>query len=180
MEKSVKNKLNWYKNYLEDYFVDFCELIKDTELLNYFESLGVNYKETYLVSCSDYKTLRKFTVFYLILKYARYQSYSMYDYASDLCNNTSELFDKEVVILYNHKHDSNLGNTENWLLTTVLNKVAVRNRDKQRTLLLTERRLPTLENSGEFVCIELSKVSNKVLVTNTDISGKSKEPTRRD
>lgn len=156
MTETVKSKLEWYKNYLEGYFKDFTELVQDKNAWNYFKSLNIDYKKTYLVFCTDYERLRQFATFYLVLKYARFQTVNMYDFASDLCDNREDLFEKEVMILFNHKHEINLGNTENWLLTTILNKVATRNREGYRTLLLTERRLPTMEKSGEFNCIDLN------------------------
>ena len=166
MNSTPKEKLQWYKNYLDSYFKDFIELIQDKETMDYFKSLKVDYKSTYLVFCSDYNRLRQFATYYLIQKYARFQTVNMYEFASDLCDNSEDLFEKEVMLLFNHKHEINVGNTENWLLTTILNKVATRNREGYRTLVLTERRLPTFENSGEFNLLDL-KVGSKILQVQT-------------
>ena len=166
MAETVKSKLEWYKNYLEGYFKDFTELMQDKDAWEYFKSLNIDYKKTYLVFCTDYERLRQFATFYLVLKYARFQTVNMYEFASDLCDNSEDLFEKEVMLLFNHKHEINVGNTENWLLTTILNKVATRNREGYRTLVLTERRLPTFENSGEFNLLDL-KVGSKILQVQT-------------
>jgi hypothetical protein len=52
---------------------------------------------------------------------------------------------------------------EDWLVETVLNKVANRNRDGLTTVILSEINMPTLESSGELVVINLSGavVSNR-------------------
>lgn len=168
-EKKLKSKLEWYKSYLEGYYKDFLNLIKDKESVEYFKSLNIDYKKTYLIYCTNYLRLRQFATFYLILKYARFQTVNMYDFASDLCDNREDLFEKEVMILFNHKHEVNVGNTENWLLTTILNKVATRNREGYRTLLLTERKLKSLEDSGEFEVIELSHGKVTYSTNNSDI-----------
>lgn len=168
MAETIKDKLEWYKSYLEGYFKDFKYLLQDKEAWNHFKYLKIDYKQTYLVFSTDYNRLRQFATFYLLLKYARFQTVNMYDFASDLTDNKDDLFEKEVMILFNHKHEINLGNTENWLLTTILNKTATRNREGYRTLLLTERRLPTMENSGEFKCIDLSDMKPILVINKED------------
>ena len=172
MANEQQDKLLWYKNYLEGYFKDFKLLLKDKECLEYFKSLNIYNKFSYLVFSENFQTLRKFATFYLILKYVRFQTVNMYDFASDICDNKDELFEKEVMILFNHRHILDVGNTENWLLSTILNKVATRNREGYRTLVLTERRLPTFEKSGEFNFIELRGVSSPIQVTSNVDDGR--------
>ena len=91
------------------------------------------------------------------------------DYASELTTGTKDDYglnvDQDLIFLYIHKHSiSTLGRSETWLTETVLNKVASRNRDGLITVILSEIRVPLLEDSAEIEVINLSEVVTKETV----------------
>ena len=104
------------------------------------------FKAFYLVSCNKGTTRFKFG------------SYMMSEYASTLTNGdpNGDLVVDELLFLYAHKNDIDLGNSETWLAKTIVNSVANRNRKGYATVLLTERDLPLIKQSGELEYINLT------------------------
>ena len=165
-----KNKLTWYKNYLEEYYKILKQITKK-ELAN-FKGLNINSSKSYFVLSEDELLLKKFACFYLMSKTVNFNSYMMYDFASGICNPSEEMIESDVIVLYCHKHVYDIGKTEDWMGKTILCKIASRNRRGDRTILLTERDLPSLRNSGEFEVITLSS-STFENSTGKDISNNS-------
>ena len=120
---------------------------------------------SYLVLGTE-ELLKKFKAFFLtrcIKKRPLYAQYSMYDYATELSSVTKDdgglNVDMDLVFLYRHKHQMVTDKAEDWLVETVLNKVANRNRDGLVTVILSEISMPTLETSGELEVVNLSGVA---------------------
>lgn len=74
-------------------------------------------------------------------------------------NNDDELFvagsEKELVFLYLHGEVSGWGNTDNWIASTTIDKVANRKRRGLKTVILSERDFPLLEETKELKVIDL-------------------------
>lgn len=140
------------------------KLIKETSEneLKLFQKIPIDVSKSYIVF-GNLSTLSKFRAFYLtrcIKKRPLYSQYSMYEYASELSSSSKDEYglnvDQDLIFLYRHEHAFSLGNSETWLVETILNKVADRNRDGLVTIILSEMRMPALEESGELEFINLS------------------------
>ena len=140
------------------------ELIKKTSEneLKLFQKTPINLDKSYLVLGTE-DLLKKYRAFFLtrcIKKRPLYAQYSMYDYATELSSGVKDdgglNVDMDLVFLYRHKHQLTIGKSEDWLLETILNKVANRNRDGLVTVILSELRMPLLEECGELEVVNLS------------------------
>lgn len=146
------------------------DLVKKTSQkeLEMFKKKPVDANTSYLVY-GNKDLLSKFRAFYLtrcLKKRPLYEQYLMYDYATELCTNTRDEYginvDLDLVFLYRHKHLLEIGRSEDWLIETILNKVANRNRDGLVTVILSEVHMSALETCGELKVINLvSMVANK-------------------
>ena len=129
-----------------------------------FRSREINTKKSYFVKGSRPK-LKKFEAYFLFLcAYAKplYKKYLFEEYARILSApitedlNEDEIgIDRELVILHIHDVQMGVGNTTGFYTVTVLNKVANRNRQGNRTLVLSERDFPVFQNTDELVYIDL-------------------------
>lgn len=155
--------------YLGQYNWEFLRKIQESEL-NLFKKFDINLNKSYIVYGNN-DLLNKFKAFYLtrcIKKRPLYSQYFILEYASSLSTGTKDDYglniDQDLIFLYRHEHMQTLGNSETWLLETILNKVAERNREGLVTIILSEQKMTFLENSGEFEVINLSEVvTNKTL-----------------
>ena len=130
---------------------------------DYFDHLKINTKESYFIKGSQEK-LKKFEAYFLFLcAYSKplYKNYLVADYANILSSPVdSEAIDevgidRELVILYMHNVQMGVGNTVGWIVTTVLNKIANRNRQNMITLILSERDFVPFQDSQELKTINL-------------------------
>lgn len=134
------------------------------EELALFKKHKIDLKKSYLVYGSP-ELLEKFNVFYLtrcIKNRPYYKRYYMDTYASALssANNSEDIMvDVDLLFLYKNNHSYSFGNSDAWLVETILNKVSNRNRDGLVTVILSEIALPDLENSGEFKVLNLSGIT---------------------
>ena len=64
--------------------------------------------------------------------------------------------DQDLIFLYKNNHEYSFGNSETWLAETTRNKIANRNREGLVTVVLSEIRMPVLEESGELEVINLA------------------------
>lgn len=144
-------------------------LIKKTsnEELELFKHFSITTDKSYIVFGTP-DLLLKFRAFYLtrcLKKRPLYSQYSIHDYAVELSSGVKNEFsiniDQDLIFLYRHQHLHTIGKSEDWLLETILNKVADRNRDGLVTIILSEVRMSYLENSGEFELINLSGLAVK-------------------
>lgn len=139
-----------------------------SEELSLFSSFTLDINKSYIVFGSE-DLLNKFKAFYLtrcVKKRPLYSQYFILEYAEALSGATKDEFglniDRDLIFIYRHKHMQTLGNSETWLLETILNKVAERNRDGLVTIILSEQRMPFLEKCGELSSINLSgAIANK-------------------
>lgn len=140
------------------------ELIKKTseKELALFRKTPIDLNKSYLVLGTE-DLLKKYRAFFLtrcIKKRPLYAQYSMYDYATELSSAVKDdgglNVDMDLIFLYRHKHQLTIGKSEDWLVETILNKVANRNRDGLVTVILSELRMPILEECGELEVINLS------------------------
>ena len=139
----------------------------DKELAS-FQKAQVDIKQSYIVY-GNKDLLDKFKAFYLtrcLKSRPLYMQCFVTDYANELMSSTKDEYglnvDQDLVFLYIHKHSiSTLGRSETWLTETILNKVASRNRDGLITVILSEVRVPSLEDSSELKVINLSNVATK-------------------
>lgn len=140
------------------------ELIKKTSEreLKLFQKKPIDIDKSYLVLGTE-DLLKKYRAFFLtrcIKKRPLYAQYSMHDYATELSSGIRDdgglNVDMDLIFLYRHKHQMVTDKAEDWLVETVLNKVANRNRDGLTTVILSEIGMPTLESSGELIVVNLS------------------------
>ncbi len=127
--------------------------------------------------------LAKFKAFYLAtcLKETNRPKYSLQmitDRAQMLFDGSPEdLGADEVLFLYAHKNDRDIGKTEEWLSKTIINDIANRNRKGYVTIILSERDLEAIKSCGELVTINLltlKGVSTNYLSTNSGNNSGSK------
>ena len=130
--------------------------------LKLFLSKRIQLGKSYIVRGTP-EILKQFKAFYLVscnkgtIRF-KFGSYMMSEYASTLTNGdpNGDLVVDELLFLYAHKNDIDLGNSETWLAKTIVNSVANRNRKGYATVLLTERDLPLIKQSGELEYINLA------------------------
>ena len=140
------------------------------DILRMFMSKKIRLDTSYYIRGTR-KLLTQFKAFYLAscLKGVVRPKYSLQmitERASLLCNgSTDDIVVDEVLFLYAHKNDIDLGNSETWLAKTIVNDVANRNRKGYVTIILSERDLEGIKASGELKFIRLTG-SKKV--RNTD------------
>lgn len=147
----------------------FLKKITKSEL-QLFQKFSIDLNKSYIVY-GNKELLNKFKAFYLtrcIKKRPLYSQYFILEYAGTLSANTKDDYglnvDQDLIFLYRHNHMQTLGNSETWLLETILNKVAERNREGLVTIILSEQRMTFLEESKELDVINLSEViTNKTL-----------------
>lgn len=109
------------------------------------------------------KILKKFKAYFLArCLYKRYEAatFMLKEYIEGITNKVDDdLFiagaEKELVFLYLHGESSGWGNTDNWIASTTLDKVANRKRKGYKTVILSERDFPLLEVSKELKVINL-------------------------
>lgn len=152
----------------------------DKNTLKLFISKKIKPYTSYYVRGTE-KLLRQFKAYYLVccnkeeerLKYGlqmlteRVKLLSGYDL-------TDNIGVDEILFIYAHKNDMDLGNSETWLAKTIINDVANRNRKGYVTIILSERDLDLVKASGELVPINLSvkgtketeEEANKIVVKN--------------
>ena len=157
------------QEYLENDFDRYVgpkvkELLGKTTLkqMKTFDSKIGEIKGAYFVKASK-SLLKKFQAYFIAKCAPKAYSYSTFmlkDFLSGLANNVGdELFvagtGKDVLFLYLHGELSGIGNTDNWVSTTTVDVAANRTRKNLITVVLSERDLPTMENSKEFKVISL-------------------------
>lgn len=135
--------------------------------LTLFKSFKIDVTKSYLVKGSE-NLLWKFKAFFTAhCAYERlsYATFMLKEYASLLQNSsTDEAFlassERELLFLYLHSGQSGVGNTEEWMCSTILDRVANRNRKGLITIILSERNIPLLEKAkSEFDVINLGGAS---------------------
>ena len=133
--------------------------LKEREL---YEKLLPSIGNAYFVKGKG-SSLKKFKAYFLARCLAkRYESatFMLKDYVTGLTEkNDDELFtagvEKELLFLYLHREVSGWGNTDNWLASTTIDKVANRKRKGLKTVILSERDFPLLETSKELKVINI-------------------------
>lgn len=146
---------------------EYMQNTSDGEL-QLFKKFPINLKQSYIVY-GNKDLLNKFKAFYLtrcLKSRPLYTQCFITDYANELTSGTKDDYglnvDQDLVFLYIHKHSvSTLGRSETWLTETILNKVASRNRDGLVTIILSEVKVPSMEDSSEIEVINLSEVHVK-------------------
>lgn len=132
---------------------------KEYELL---QSLNLNSTSSYFVKGSR-NQLKMFKAFFIAkCAYERY-SYAecqLKEYIEGLQDREDDFsfltgVERELLFLYLHKESSGIGNTDNWLATTALDKITSRNRKGLITVLLSERDFPIVEESDEVKVIDM-------------------------
>lgn len=172
---AINNIQEDMKGYLGEYDWNIYSNEISKKEFKFFKEFPINVLKSYLVlGKNNHKLLDKFKAYYLTRRYSEIREknlkrstpyeFDMLSYAKVLSSNTKEEYDladtsqAELVFLYRHAHSSISEYSEAWLQNTILNKVAERNRDGLVTIILSEQHMLTLENSGEFEVINLSKV----------------------
>ena len=125
-----------------------------------FKAILEQFKAYYLVNCLKEEIRPKYGL-HMITEWASLlSSTSMDDYGAD-----------DVLFLYAHKNDIDIGKSEEWLAKTIINDVANRNRKGYATVILTERDLPLIKTCGELTPITLSKTIRGATQTEEKQSG---------
>ena len=136
------------------------------------KNLEVSPTKSYFIKGSR-SSLKKFEAYFLFLcAYNKplYHKYLITEYAERLSKPATDALDdligvdKELIILYMHNVQVGVGNSVNWLVTTVLNKVANRNREGNVTIILSERDFIPFQDSKELINIDLGGATRSVQV----------------
>lgn len=177
------------QEYLEDDFERYVgikvkELLKQITLkqMKSFDKKIGEITGAYFIKGSK-GLLEKFQAYFIAKCAPKAYSYSTFmlkDFLSGLANNVGdELFlagtGKDVLFLYLHGSLSGVGNTDNWIGTTTVDVAANRTRKKLITVVLSERDLPTMENSKEFKVISLGGAEKAKEITEVIEGMKSTE-----
>jgi len=173
---ALNEKYKWYKMYLGEYFDTYKSLTR--QQVDYFKTLELNLDKSYLVTCSDPNTLKCFMTYYLCIRDSNFKTYLVDEYVSDAGSRDKDsLIDSEVIILQYHKHINTCSDKQdNWFYNTLLGKITGRNRQGLITIVLAEKQVNTLKNSGELLLLDLPVLkqdnkTNKLTITNTSNGG---------
>ena len=130
-----------------------------------FKSFNLNSSNSYFVKGSR-EALIKFRAFFIALcSYERY-SYSTFmlrDYIEGLAEKNDDYSflvgaERELLFLYLHGESSGIGNTETWLASITVDKIANRKRKGLVTIVLSERSFPIIESSEDVEVINLISI----------------------
>ena len=146
---------------------------------DFFRSLDVDFRinKAYL-ALGDRDILHKFRAFCISrcvkLRYG-YKQYSLSDYISLIKDNfeydDSSGQDKELTFIYCNKQ-SDYEKFENWMFITLISNLAYRNEKGLPTVVLSERDIKPLRNSGEFdEIINLSGTQTRQKMKNSLLGG---------
>ena len=137
------------------------EILKtiDFKTLKMFIKAGIKLGTSYFVK-GEPQILNQFRAFYLAnstkgKERLKYGSKMIYEYAELLSTpgGKDDIGVDEVLFIYAHKDNIDIGNTDNWLNKTILNEVAHRNLKGYVTIILSERSIEFLEKSGQFTVL---------------------------
>ena len=142
-----------------------------------FQKQLIDLEQSYIVY-GGRNLLLKFKAFYLtrcIKEKPLYMQCYIDEYAIALSSSTKDDYglniDQDLIFLYIHEYSvSDLGRSEAWLTETILNKVASRNRDGLRTIILSEVRVPSLACSAELKVIDFAGVAMKEVMNKISTS----------
>lgn len=131
-----------------------------------FQNFLLDMNSSYLIYGNE-EILNKFRAFYLTRCTKTRPLYSQYHatlYAEALTSDSKDEYglniDQDLIFLYIHEHSiSSLGKSETWFTETLLNKITSRNRDGLVTIVLSEVRVPSLEDKSELNIINLNRVA---------------------
>lgn len=147
---------------------DNLKLIKSLtkEELTKFKNYKISPNQSYFVKGNKEK-LDKFMAYFLtkcVYNRPSYMKIMLKEYVEGYLDRHDEgTFllgaDKQLLFLYLHKEVSGIGNTDAWIGTSTLDKVANRNRKGLITVILSERAFDILEESSEFKVIQLGGAS---------------------
>lgn len=167
-----KSKFRYLKNYLGGYFLTLTD--KEEE---YFYSLDIQRNTSYLVVCSNYNLLKKFMACYLTKDEYSYVAYDINDFIRRIHDSDFDTLGSNVLIIRYPCYAYERGKTEEHIRDVLLQTVASRNRINQSTVILAEKNLPYLQNSGEVITIKLNsslaKTSDTVVNKQTGSSVKN-------
>lgn len=146
------------------------------------DSLPVVNEKAYFVKGSE-KLLNQFKAFFIAKcaqKRYEYATFMLKDYVEGLAEkNDNELFvagsEKELLFLYLHGEASGTGETDKWMATSTLDKMANRKRKGFITVVLSERDLPIIEGSKEVRIINLGGAQKALDVESAIQTVKNKE-----
>lgn len=152
---------------IDDYLGENKKVIQSFTKADYklFKSLKVDTTKSYFVKGTQEK-LKKFMAYFVLKGVLDRPSYSMVmlkEYVEGTIDRSDELSsllgtERQLLFLYLHGETSGLGNTDAWIATTSLDKIATRNRKNLVTVVLSERDFPILENSQELITVNLGGV----------------------
>lgn len=152
---------------IDDYLGENKGVIQSFTKADYklFKSLRVDVTKSYFVKGTQEK-LKKFMAYFVLKGVLDRPSYSMVmlkEYVEGTIDRSDELSsllgtERQLLFLYLHGETSGLGNTDAWIATTSLDKIATRNRKNLVTVVLSERDFSILENSQELITVNLGGV----------------------
>lgn len=147
-------------------------LKKDIKKYNLFCSLLPKIEETAYFVKGGETSLKQFRAFFIakcVEKHYEYASFMLKNYISGLIDKADdEIFmsgaGKELLFLYLHGETPGVGNTDNWLCKSAIDKMVDRKRNGLITVLLSERDVPIVENSKEVTVINLGGAQKALAV----------------
>lgn len=147
--------------------------------LKMFQKVDINTDISYFVK-GNQDILMKFKAFYLtrcVKKKSLYTQCSIYDYAEGFSTADNDEFglsvSKDLLFLYMHCHITDLGRSRQWLTSTVINKIADRNRIGLVTVLLSEISVSEFETCGEMKVVDFGAIATADILENMDTGGSS-------
>jgi hypothetical protein len=171
MEWNEDNKrvyLAWLEAYTKRYY------IKPTlEEYNNFENLNINEKNSYIVMCDDYVTLKKFMFLYLDkLKHPEFTAYDFKLYVDDLRNYDLSIGEDDILVLEYTCNESVYGDSGYFILDKIASEFSRRTRSLKKTIILAEKPLYAQDKSGvkSRNLIECLKKEAEILYLNYDLT----------
>ena len=162
------------------------EILKtiDFQTLKMFIKAKIKLGVSYIVK-GDNKVLNQFRAYYLAnstkgKERLKYGSKMISEYAEMLTTpeGREDLGVDDVVFIYAHKENPDIGKQDIWLNQTVLNEAINRKLKGYVTIILSERQIPDLEQSGQFEVLNFGaktyKLKTEEIINNVDTTNSKK------
>lgn len=145
----------------------------DFQTLKMFIKANIELGVSYIVKGNS-KVLNQFRAYYIAnsakgKERLKYGSKMISEYASMLASPDSrdDIGVDEVLFIYAHKDNVDIGNTDNWLNQTILNEIVNRKIKGYTTIILSERPIPYLEGSDQLKVLNFGMKAYKLKKTET-------------
>lgn len=162
----------------------------DFQTLKLFIKADIRLNTSYFILGNN-KILNQFRAYYLAnsakgKERLKHGSKMISEYASMISSpdGRDDIGVDDVLFIYAHKDNVDIGNTDNWLNQTILNEVVNRKIKGYVTIILSERHIPYLEDSGQLEVlnfgVKIYKMKKAEIVQSMQFGGESNSSTTID